>query len=279
MHMYICSSVVLTLDISPKHSFLLYASSSMPNFTEPKDWRHHTAWVDTEARLHYVEVTPNEPNDMAIVLIHGYPETWYAFRHIMQPLADSGFRVIAVDYRGAGDSNHPAGGYDKKTMARDIFTLYHDKLGIESAIIFGYDIGSMVAVSLAMQYEDHVQALISCGECLATRSISFIEAHGMAEAPIPGTTAFEQITNDHSTKWSRVFHYFFHSCPDLPEALTQGRERMYLKHFYERLVGPRRCSNGLPCLSQPVLRPVFYDAGRREYLCVGMTLLCVRDHC
>ena len=83
---------------------------------------------------------------------------------MMQPLADLGYNVIAVDYRGAGDSNHPADGYDKITMAKDIHTLYHDKLKIDKAIIFGTDIGSMVAVSLALQFEEDVLACITGGE-------------------------------------------------------------------------------------------------------------------
>jgi pimeloyl-ACP methyl ester carboxylesterase len=82
----------------------------------------------------------------------------------MQPLADLGYNVIAVDYRGAGDSNHPSAGYDKMTMAKDIHSLYHDKLGIDKAIVLGTDIGSMVAVSLALQFEDDVLALVTGGE-------------------------------------------------------------------------------------------------------------------
>jgi pimeloyl-ACP methyl ester carboxylesterase len=90
-----------------------------------------------------------------------------SFRFVIQPFADLGFDVIAVDYRGAGGSNKPTGGYDKMTMSRDIHTLYHEVLGISSAIICGYDIGSMVACSLALQFRDDVTALITLGELLA----------------------------------------------------------------------------------------------------------------
>lgn len=70
----------------------------------------------------------------------------------MQPLADEGFRVIAVDYRGAGDSSHPPSGYDKKTMAQDVYTLYHDKLGIDKAVVV--DFGQSVSCSfLALRHD------------------------------------------------------------------------------------------------------------------------------
>jgi hypothetical protein len=58
-----------------------------------------------------------------------------------------------------------------------------------------------------------------------------------AEAPIPGTDTFEKVCND--SKWSTLFHFGFHNCPDLPEALTKGRERIYIKHFWDRLVSLR----------------------------------------
>ena len=52
-----------------------------------------------------------------MVLVHGHPETWWEWRHVMPIFASAGFRVIAVDYRGAGNSSKPAGGYDKRTIS------------------------------------------------------------------------------------------------------------------------------------------------------------------
>jgi pimeloyl-ACP methyl ester carboxylesterase len=139
----------------------LCGSITMP---EQDHWPHHTSFVAPDVKIHYVQVEPTQANGLSIVLIHGYPQTWYSFRNVMQPLADLGYNVIAVDYRGAGDSNHPAGGYDKMTMAKDIHTLFHDKLQIDQAIVLGTDIGSMVAVSLALQFEEDVLALITGGK-------------------------------------------------------------------------------------------------------------------
>jgi pimeloyl-ACP methyl ester carboxylesterase len=58
--------------------------------------------------------------DRAAVLFHGFPQTWYAWHGFIPRLTAAGFRVIAVDYRGAGNSSRPLGGYDKRTMALDI---------------------------------------------------------------------------------------------------------------------------------------------------------------
>ena len=55
------------------------------------------------------------------VLLHGFPQTWWARRHVIPKLADAGFRVVAPDHRGAGHSSHPASGYDKRTMAQDTY--------------------------------------------------------------------------------------------------------------------------------------------------------------
>ena len=65
-----------------------------------------------------------------MVLLHGYPETWYEWRHVIGPLVRAGWQVVAPDYRGAGDSSKPTGGYDKRTMAADIFKLLRNHLKI-----------------------------------------------------------------------------------------------------------------------------------------------------
>lgn len=97
-------------------------------------------------RLHYVIGGEGEP----LVLMDGWPRTWYALHEIMPALARR-FRVIAVDYRGQGDSDKPADGYDKKNMAKDIHELVRD-LGYEQVNIAGGDIGAMVAYSFAANH-------------------------------------------------------------------------------------------------------------------------------
>src|SRR4051794_41582472 len=117
-----------------------------------------SAYLDTGVRMHYVDC--GEGND-ALVLLHGYPQTSWQWRHVLRPLADAGYRVIAPDYRGAGYSSRPRkdhgypadlrgeaalprGGYTKWEMAEDVHQLLHSHLGLtDPAFILGHDIGSM----------------------------------------------------------------------------------------------------------------------------------------
>lgn len=99
-----------------------------------------SAYADVNGvRLHYVEGGSGSP----VVLLPGWPETWWAFHKVMPALA-AHHRVIAVDLRGMGGSSKPAGGYDKATMAVDIHALV-TKLGYAKADVVGHDIGAMVA--------------------------------------------------------------------------------------------------------------------------------------
>jgi pimeloyl-ACP methyl ester carboxylesterase len=136
----------------------------MPPFAgEPPHWQHHTAIVSEPAvKLASIDVAPTAgtANGHVLVLLHGYPSASYAWRHVVQPFADLGYRVVAPDYRGAGDSNKPNTGYDKVTMAKDVHSLFRDHLGVKKAIVVGYDIGMMVAVSLALQFPGSVEGLV-----------------------------------------------------------------------------------------------------------------------
>ncbi|MEH2394276.1 MAG: alpha/beta hydrolase [Nostoc sp.] len=99
-------------------------------------------------RLHYVIGGSGAP----LVLIPGHPETWWAYRKIMPALVGT-FRVVVIDIRGMGSSEAPAGGYDKKTMAEDVFQLTR-QLGFQKVNMVGHDIGAMVAFSFAANHPE-----------------------------------------------------------------------------------------------------------------------------
>lgn len=99
-------------------------------------------------RLHYVIGGEGAP----LVLLPGWPQTWWQFHKIMPTLAKS-YRVIAVDLRGMGGSSKPPAGYDKKNMAKDIRELVQ-KLGYDKVHMAGHDIGAMVAFSYAANYPE-----------------------------------------------------------------------------------------------------------------------------
>ena len=89
-----------------------------------------------DVRLHYVTAGSGFP----VVLLHGWPQSWYEWRHVIPGLAER-FRVIAPDLRGLGDSSRPADGYDKKTVGGDVWRLVHDVLGISAFHLVGHDWG------------------------------------------------------------------------------------------------------------------------------------------
>jgi pimeloyl-ACP methyl ester carboxylesterase len=171
------------------------------------NWTHGMADIEPGLRLHYVAAGSGA---RTIVLLHGFPQTWWEWRHVIQPLVDAGFRVIAPDYRGAGHSWRPAGGYDKRTMAADIRRLLREHLHIEGPVaMVGHDIGLMVAYAYAQAYRDEVSHLV------------------VMDAPLPGTAVFDRLRSD-----PRLWHFGFHNARDVAESLVAGRERNYLQFFF-----------------------------------------------
>ncbi|KAL8673657.1 MAG: hypothetical protein Q9168_001912 [Polycauliona sp. 1 TL-2023] len=168
---------------------------------------------DPEIRIHYVESKPLGTQKGTILLIHGFPESSYQFRHVLGPLSSAGYHVIAPDYRGAGYSSRPPSGYTKKVLATDLHSLLTAHLGITTPVhIVGHDIGGMIAHAYACLFPSSVASLI-WGEC-----------------PLPGTTTYDEHKHDPA-----LWHFAFHAVPELPELLVQGHEKQYLKHFYDRL--------------------------------------------
>jgi pimeloyl-ACP methyl ester carboxylesterase len=98
-------------------------------------------------------------------------------------------------------------------MAEDIHLLLHDHLELRGpAFVMGHDLGGQLATAYALRYPDDTGAM------------------GYGEAPLPGTDVHDRMKNDPT-----LFHFTFHKIFDLPGALTTGRERFYLQHFYDKL--------------------------------------------
>src|SRR5215831_6006514 len=113
---------------------------------------HNTASVN-DIKLHYVIGGHGPP----VVLLHGWPETWYAWHKVMPALAKN-YTVIAPDLRGLGDSSKPLTGYDGKTVAEDIHQLV-TKLGYKTILLVGHDWGTQVAYSYAAAHPMEVKRL------------------------------------------------------------------------------------------------------------------------
>ena len=102
----------------------------------------HNTITSNGINMHYVE----SGNGPLVVLCHGFPESWYSWRHQIHALADAGFRVVAPDQRGYGgtDAPEPIDDYTIFHLVGDIVGLVKG-LGEEKAVIVGHDWGSPVA--------------------------------------------------------------------------------------------------------------------------------------
>ena len=120
-------------------------------------WRHR--WVSANGiRLHLVEAGEGP----LVVLLHGFPEFWWSWRHQLVGLAGTGHRVVAVDLRGYGDSDKPPRGYDLWTLAGDVAGLIR-ALGERQAVVVGHDWGGLIGWTLAALHPRLVRALVVLG--------------------------------------------------------------------------------------------------------------------
>ena len=95
-----------------------------------------------------------------VVLVHGWPESWYSWRHQIDPLAKAGFKVAAIDVRGYGGSDKPyeIGAYSLKNLAADIAGVI-DSLGYKEAYLFGHDWGGPIVWTTGLLYQDTIKAV------------------------------------------------------------------------------------------------------------------------
>ena len=136
---------------------------------------HHNCHLD-DVQIHYVIGGRGDP----LVLLHGWPQTWFEWRRVMPTLAEK-YTVIAPDLRGLGDSSRPVTGYDLRTLSGDIRGLVRH-LGLGSIRLVGHDLGGPVAYAYAAQWPGEVLALAVVG--------SWTYAGFLAEpAPAPAPTS------------------------------------------------------------------------------------------
>jgi pimeloyl-ACP methyl ester carboxylesterase len=159
-------------------------------------------------KLHYLTAGHGTP----VILLHGYTETSLMWRPLIPRLAER-FTVIAPDLPGIGDSAIPADGLDMKTAAIRIHKLARS-LGVEKAEVVGHNIGLMVAYAYAAQFPSETTKLV------------------VMDAFLPGVPGWEAIYNDPS-----IWHFRFNG--PTPEALVQGRERIYFEYFWNDLAADK----------------------------------------
>jgi pimeloyl-ACP methyl ester carboxylesterase len=141
-----------------------------------------------------------------LVLLHGFPQTWWEW-HKMMPALAARHTVVALDLRGAGHSDSPPDGYEKINLAADVHGVMA-ALGFATYAVCGHDIGAMVALALACTQRGAVTRL------------------AVLDAPLPGWSQWEANLAD-----PKVWHIRFHMKRDLPERLLFGREYDYVSTF------------------------------------------------
>ncbi|MGW4116523.1 alpha/beta fold hydrolase [Actinosynnema sp. NPDC004786] len=166
------------------------------------DFRSAHVTVDG-LRLHYVAGGTGRP----LLLLPGYPQTWWEFRKVMPALAAGGRRVVAVDLPGMGGSDKPATGYDKKSIARVLLGFVR-ALGHEQVDVAGHDIGSIVAFAFAANHPEAVRKVAMLDVVHPDGSMYEIRM-----LPTPGFPFYP-------------WWFAFNQVPDLPEKLLAGRTRV-----------------------------------------------------
>ena len=182
----------------------------LPTSTIPAGFTEHAAEANG-IRLNYARGGCGP----ALVLLHGYPQTWYMWRKVMPALAGH-FTVIAPDLRGSGGSDAPAGGYDTATLAEDVHQLLAG-LGLADEVnLVGHDVGTLVAYSYAAAHRG------------TTRRLTLLEAPQMDEM----LYQFPSITPQGPGLWN---FGFFMLENDLPERIITGREDIWVAGFVDWL--------------------------------------------
>src|SRR5660397_243188 len=109
-------------------------------------WRHRFVPANG-ARFHVALAGPDDNDAPLVVLLHGMPEFWWAWRYQLPVLAGAGYRVVAMDLRGTGASDKPPQGYDVPTLTSDVAGVIRS-LGAQDAVVVGHGVGGTVAWSM-----------------------------------------------------------------------------------------------------------------------------------
>ena len=190
--------------------------TSAPVSIDDPRLRHGLLEVEEGVHLHYVELGEGP----LVVLLHGFPEFWYAWRNQIAVLAAAGYRVVAPDQRGYNLSSKPeaVAAYGVARLVEDLATLIRDR-GETKAFVVGHDWGAGVAWSFAMEHPEMVARLV------------------VLNGPHPERLLRELRTSP--VQWIRSWYIFFFQLPALPEAVSElDRYAFLLKPLREEPTRP-----------------------------------------
>ena len=191
---------------APRHLPMPEGAGSVfgaPNLPDGFTGTFTSRYVDTgDLRQHVVTGGEGPP----LLLVHGWPQTWYAWRLVMPALA-RGFFVVAPDQRGCGLSGRPADGYDTATLAGDLVALM-DALGHRRFAVAGHDTGMWIGYALAADHPGRVDRL------------------AVAETAMPGVSPSPPLFGGAQAN-DRLWHFAFNRLDQVNEHLVTGREDVY----------------------------------------------------
>ena len=190
--------------------------SGAPNLPAGFADRFTSRYIDAgELRLHAVTGGEGPP----LLLVHGWPQTWYAWRMLMPALARD-FSVVAVDQRGIGLSDKPRQGYDTGTLAGDLVALM-GALGHQRFTMYGTDTGMPISYALAADHRDRLDRLV------------------VSEAPLPGVSPSPPLLLPPQLN-ARLWHLTFNQLPAVNEQLVQGREDIFFGAEFDASAGTNK---------------------------------------
>ena len=193
------------------------SASGAPNLPAGFADTFASRYIDAgDVRLHAVIGGEGPP----LLLVHGWPETWYAWRMMMPALARD-FTVVAVDQRGIGLSDKPEDGYDVGTLASDLVAMM-EALGHERFALYGTDTGMPISYALAVDHPDRVERL------------------ALSEAPLPGISPSPPLLLPPPLN-ARLWHLAFNQLPaEVNEALVRGREDVFFGAEFDASAGTNK---------------------------------------
>jgi pimeloyl-ACP methyl ester carboxylesterase len=158
-----------------------------------------------------------------VVMVHGFPESWFSWRHQLGPVADAGFTACAIDVRGYGGSGKPkaVADYAMERMVGDVAGVIEKLSPGERAVLLGHDWGAPIVWNTALIRPDRVRAV-------GALSVPYLGA---------GTRSFREVFDEIFTKRGKFFYQAYFQKRDLPEAEAEASPRDFLRKFYYAISG------------------------------------------